>query len=210
MAPILAALLMVCSGPSTNSNSPSAIIKPLEASPMSTKEHRNVVLTNHRVCSSLIIVAMALALAGDVYGQTLPQIGLKFGINGLAGLQNTNVGALQPADLAGAPSYAQTNWNVLGFRGDNVLGTTNPVFNVLDSSGANSGITIQWEGAGVWSVANGGTPLDQGNADANLMNGYTDSNGNGNVALTNGLVNGIYGQNNNNKPLIYLSGLQAW
>jgi hypothetical protein len=149
-------------------------------------------------------------VASSAFAQTIPQIGLKFGINGLAGLQNTNVGALQPGDLAGAPGYAQTNWNVLGFRGDNVLGTTNPVFNVLDSSGANSGITVQWEGANVWSVGNGGTPADQGNPDGNLMNGYTDSNGNGNVALTNALVNGIYGQNNNNKPLIYLSGLSAW
>jgi hypothetical protein len=178
---------------------------------MSTKEKPHAIFCiQHRFTKALLYAITALSLAGVAFAQTVPQIGLKFGINGLAGLQNTNVGALQPGDLAGAPGYSQTNWNVLGFRGDNALGTTNPVFNVLDSSGASSGITIQWEGQGVWSVVNGGTPADQLDPDKNLMNGYTDSNGNGNVALTNGLVNGIYGQNNNNKPLIYVSGLSAW
>lgn len=177
---------------------------------MSIKEHLQSVLTiRHLLCKTLLI-SLALSFAASASAQTIPQIGLKFGINGLTGLQNTNVGALQPGDLAGAPAYAQTNWNVLGFRGDNILGTTNPVFTVLDSSGANAGITIQWEGANVWSVANGGTPGDQFFPDGNLMNGYTDSNGAGNVPLTNGLPNGIYGQNIANKPMIYVAGLQAW
>jgi len=149
-----------------NSNLSVNARKTPEAS-MSTKEHLHV-FRIQRVFV-LLIAAAVLALTGTALAQTVPQIGLKFGINGLAGLQNTNVGALQPADQAGAPGYAQTNWNVLGFRGDNVLGTTNPVFNVLDSSGANSGITIQWDGAGVWSVANGGTPADQFFPDGNLM-----------------------------------------
>jgi len=176
---------------------------------MSTKQ--NVASTIQVVClKSLLIVTIAACFGSIALAQTIPQIGLKFGINGLAGLQNTNVGALQPGDLAGAPGYAQTNWNVLGYRGENVLGLLNPAFNVLDSSGTSSGVTIQWDGAGVWSVANGGTPADQGNPDANLMNGYTDSNGNGNVPLTNGLPNGLFGQNNNNKPMAYFSGLQAW
>lgn len=177
---------------------------------MSTKEHPNVVFTTELpLWKSLLIAAVPLSLAAAVSAQTIPQIGLKFGINGLNGLQSTNVGALLPTDLAGAPGYAQTNWNVLGFRGDNV-GISNAAFNVLDSSGANSSIAINWDGAGIWSVANGGTPADQGSPDGNLMNGYTDSNGNGNVPLTNGLPNGIFGQNVNNKPMIYVAGLQAW
>src|SRR5258705_4991124 len=94
--------------------------------------------------TTLLFAVLALCLASPAFAQTVPQIGLKFGINGLAGLQNTNVGALQPGDLAGAPGYSQTNWNGLGFRGDNALGTTNPVFNVLDSSRASSSVTIQW------------------------------------------------------------------
>jgi len=99
--------------------------------------------------------------------------------------------------------------NVLGFRGDNVLGTTNPVSTCWTVPGANSGITIQWDGAGVWSVANGGTPADQFfpmQLDERL-HGFPR---NGNVPLTNGLPNGLFGQNNNNKPMIYVSGLQAW
>src|ERR1051326_4537649 len=177
---------------------------------MSTKEHPDSVSTTQRSLFRIsLITILALSLAGAAFGQTIPQIGLKFGINGLYGLQSTNVGALQPGDLAGAPGYAQTNWNVLGYRGDNI-GISNAAFNVLDSSGANSGVAINWTGANVWSVANGGTPADQGNPDGNLMNGYTDSNGNGNVALTNGLPNGLFGQNANNYPLIYVSGLQNW
>src|SRR5258705_7116826 len=102
--------------------------------------------------TTLLFAVLALCLASPAFAQTVPQIGLKFGINGLTGLQNTNVGALQPGDLAGAPGYAQTNWNVLGLRGDNVLGTSNPAFNVLDSSGANSGITVNWEANNLWSI----------------------------------------------------------
>src|SRR5580765_1599617 len=140
---------------------------------MSTIEHQNPPSVVSCVCNKVLLLTalstfvIALCLASPALAQTVPQIGLKFGINGLAGLQNTSVGALQPGDLAGAPGYGQTNWNVLGFRGDNFLGTTNPVFDVLDSSGANSGITIQWEGAGVWSVVNGGTPADQLDPDKN-------------------------------------------
>src|ERR1051325_3205234 len=177
---------------------------------MSIKENHRKLNIQCFFTSKILVTIAALVIGSAAFGQTIPQIGLKFGVTNSIGLLNTASGALQPGDLAGAPGYAQTNWNVLGFRGDNVLGTTNPVFNVLDSSGANSGITIQWEGANSWSVANGNTPVDQGNPDANLMNGYTDSNGNANVPLTNALPNGIYGQNNNNKPMIYVSGLSAW
>jgi hypothetical protein len=178
---------------------------------MSTKENPHAKpQVQPRFTKLFVYAIMALSIAGTAFAQTVPQIGLKFGINGLAGLQNTNVGALQPGDLAGAPGYAQTNWNVLGLRGDNVLGISSPAFNVLDSSGANSGITVNWEANNLWSVANGGNPGDQFFPDGNLMNGYLDSNGSGNVAMTNGLPQGVVGQSVNNRPLIYISGLQAW
>src|SRR5689334_15328956 len=80
-----------------------------------------------------------LSIAGMASGAS---IGLKLGINASGGLQSGVTGALLPTDVAGAPSYAQPNWNVLGVRGDNV--STN-VFNVVDSSGANTGITINWD-----------------------------------------------------------------
>jgi hypothetical protein len=174
--------------------------------------HHKFVLSNigSKVLSNTGILILALCLASPVLAQTVPQIGLKFGINGLAGLQNTNAGALQPSDLAGPTDYAQTNWNVLGLRGDNVLGISNPAFNVLDSSGANSGITVNWEANNLWSVANGANPVDLFSPDANLMNGYLDSNGTGNVAMTNGLPLGVVGQSVNNRPLVYISGVQAW
>jgi Concanavalin A-like lectin/glucanases superfamily/Immunoglobulin domain/Immunoglobulin I-set domain len=174
--------------------------------------HHPFVLPNigSKVLAHIGLLILALCLASPALAQTVPQIGLKFGINGLAGLQNTNAGALQPGDLAGPTDYAQTNWNVLGLRGDNVLGISNPTFNVLDSSGANSGITVNWEANNLWSVANGGNPIDLFDPNSNLMNGYLDSNGSGNVAMTNGLPLGVVGQSVNNRPLIYISGLQAW
>jgi len=141
-----------------------------------------------------------LSIAGMASGAS---IGLKLGINASGGLQSGVTGALLPTDVAGAPSYAQPNWNVLGVRGDNV--STN-VFNVVDSSGANSGITINWDSTGNWSVQGSGTPADQGTPDGNLMNGYIDSNNGGNTTL----ATTVYSNPAANKPLVYLSGISAW
>ena len=142
----------------------------------------------------------ALSIAGMASGAT---IGLKLGINGSGGLQSGVTGALAPTDSAGPAPYTQANWNVLGVRGDNV--STN-VFNIVDSSGANTGITINWDASGNWSVQGSATPADQGTPDGNLMNGYIDSNGAGNTTLSNT----VYSNPVANKPLVYLSGIQAW
>src|SRR6266850_254246 len=151
---------------------------------------------------TFLTAAAAMAMAGVASGQP-HTIGLKLGMNGNGNQQGAAVGALQPADLAGAPGYAQTNWNVLGRYGDNATNAfgTN-AYAIIDSGGDDTHVTINWDASGNWSVANGGTPVDQGDPHKNLMNAYDDSNGNGNVALTNGM--NLYGQNNNNKPMVYL------
>ena len=153
---------------------------------------------NFRLLLGLVIAA------GLAHGATAASIAFKFGINGNGGLQNTNVGALQPTDTAGAPGFEQSNWNVLGRWGD----SSNNAFPITDSSGAAANITVHWDATGNWSQAGGATPTAQATPDGNLMNSYIDSNGNGNVPLTNALS--LYGQNGNNKPMVYLSGLQAW
>src|ERR1041385_8746050 len=153
------------------------------------------------------LAAAVMSIAGAASAQHT--LGLKFGQNGNGNQQGTAVGAVQPGDLAGAPGYAQTNWNVLGRWGDNgtnSFGTNN--YALLDSGGDNTQVTIEWDATGNWSVQGSGTPTDQGDPDRNLMNAYSDSGGSGNVALTNGVS--IYGQSGNNKPMIYISGLQAW
>lgn len=159
--------------------------------------------------ASLLIAVATLVLAGTASAQLNP-IGLKMGVNGLGGLQNTSTNiTLAPTDLAGAPTFEQVNWNLLGRYGDNATNSfgTNG-FPIVDSAGADTRVSIMWDATGNWSQLNGGTPLPQGTPDANLMNGYCDSGGGANVALTNNTS--IYGQSNNNKPLVFVEGLKAW
>src|SRR5438105_9323519 len=160
---------------------------------------------------TFVTTAAVLSIAGVASAQHT--LGLKLGQNGNGNQQGTAAGALQSGDLAGAPGYGQTNWNVLGKFGNNDTNATSFGTNsypLLDSNGDDAHVTIQWDATGNWSVQGSGTPTDQGSPDANLMNAYDDSNNGGNVNLTNGLPNGIFGQAGANKPLVYLSGLQTW
>ncbi len=154
---------------------------------------------------TLVASLAAISVAGSVVAGS---IGLKFGINGNGNLQNTASGALSPTDYAGTYEFMQPNWNVLGRWGDSSTSYGTNAFPIYDSSGAEIAVTVHWDATGTWSQAGGGTPTVQPSADGNLMNTYCDSNGNGNVPLTNGLS--LYGQNVNNKPMVYLSGLRAW
>lgn len=153
-----------------------------------------------RTWGSKPIAVAALTLSFAVSAQAA-QIGLKIGINGNGGYQSAAAGALLPADLAGAPSYEQTNWNVLGRYGSNI--------NPTNSFGNPTTVIVNWDATGTWSQAGGGTPTPQGTPDANLMNAYNDSNGNGNNALGNP-VDGFNGTNANCKPWIYFQNLSAW
>ena len=158
--------------------------------------------------TSLLTAAAALALAGTASAQQ-NSIGLKLGQNGNGNQQGGDPAAMLPTDQAGAPGYAQVNWNVLGRYGDNPTNTfgTN-AYAILDSGGNDTHITINWDATGTWSVANGGTPANQNTPDGNLMNAYDDSNGSAAVAMTNGV--NIFGQSGNNKPMVYLQGIKAW
>ncbi|HEV2207638.1 MAG TPA: LamG-like jellyroll fold domain-containing protein [Verrucomicrobiae bacterium] len=154
--------------------------------------------------SSFLSAAAALAMTGGATAQTVPQIGMKLGLNGNGGYQSiTNAGALQPTDLAGAPGYAQTNWNNGGSYGAGA--------SVIDSSGAATSVTFSWDSAGLWSEQGGGTPTAEAAPDDKLMNGYCDSN----ASATNFLdytqpVDGYAGTNVNCKPWVYIQGLNAW
>ena len=126
-------------------------------------------------------------------------IGLKLGVNADGGLQ---AGYLLPTDYAGAPGFEQMNWMSLGRWGDNAGGQ----FSVVDSTGADTGVIINWDASGHYSQSGGKTPVDAFYPDGNLMNPYCDSNGGANGAL----APTIYGNPNENKPLLYASGLSAW
>jgi hypothetical protein len=151
--------------------------------------------------SSLGLAALTLALAAT--SATAGSIGLKLGINANGGLQSAATGALLPEEIAGAPGYAQANWNVLGRWGDS---GGNTLFTVLDSTGVATPVIVNWDANNIWSMAGGGTPTAQGTPDGNLMNSYDDSNGAANTTL----ANTVYGNPVANKPLVYISGLSAW
>src|SRR5690348_16799727 len=108
---LFAALLIVSYGHLQTSNLRTETrTKPPPSNPMSTKENpHQVFYVQQQHSKALVYLVMALSVATVAVAQTVPQIGLKFGINGLNGLQNTNAPTLQPGDLAGAPAYAQTN-----------------------------------------------------------------------------------------------------
>jgi hypothetical protein len=145
---------------------------------------------------TFITGVVALSFSGMASGAT---IGLHF-LNG-ANVTNSNPNALIATDVAGAPGYAQANWNNLsGALGTNVV--------VIDSSGASSGVTINWASGNTWSQS-GNPSIIQASQDANLMNPYLDSNGGANTTLQANMFS-TTSNNNQNWPLVYFSGLNAW
>jgi hypothetical protein len=153
-----------------------------------------------RLIIPLIQIVLALAL---VQGASAATLGLHFQTG--ADVGGTNGAHLAPTDVAGAPVYAQANWNNLaGAMGTNVA--------VIDSSGANSGVSVNWACANTWSQS-GNSTASQGTPDLNLMNPYLDNNGNANVAISgtyNMFSTTTPANNNRNWPMIYLTNLTAW
>lgn len=161
--------------------------------------NRSISLTAHlkQQRSSLFgIAALLAALAASPTASFGASIGINYARGG-DHINDTNVNSLAASARAGAPGFEQENWNNLGRYGAGIT--------LKDSTGAATPVTVNWDATGSYSLS-GGTASDQGSPDGNLMNSYLDSNGSANVALTNS----IYGNNANNKPLVYLSGLSAW
>jgi Concanavalin A-like lectin/glucanases superfamily/Immunoglobulin I-set domain len=148
-----------------------------------------------------ISVVAAMSIAGVA---SAGQIGMNFvrGAGGdVNGVADTTANSLVATDTAGASGFAQANWNNLGARGTNIT--------LIDSSGASSGVVVSWVSGNTWSQSGGGTPNAQGSPDANLLNGYLDSNGNANTTMLANMFD-TASNNNRNWPLVYFSGLSAW
>lgn len=101
-----------------------------------------------------------------------------------------NLGA---AESAGAPGFAQTNWNNCGRWG-------NPSA-LNDNTGAATAVTLKWDATGMWTNDANET-LGGSNK---LMKAYLDSNG---EAITSGF-NGVFGTDDD-KPTLLLTGLDTW
>src|SRR5262245_26666935 len=121
-----------------------------------------------------IIPLLAFGMSLTINPVSAASIGLHFVRTNtdLVHLQHGLLNSLLLTDSAGVPPYTQVNWNNLGANGTNIT--------LIDSSGASSGVVVNWASGNVWSQSGGGNPLLQGSPDANMMNCYLDSNNGGN------------------------------
>jgi hypothetical protein len=140
---------------------------------------------------------------------TSATIGVHFVDSGNPGLQNSAPDALSPAASAGAPGYAQTNWNNFGPTGDSVgnnTWATGPAVVLNDGSGSPTSLQISWANAG--NGATGTTNLSTPNG--NLMDGFLSSYDGS--TPTNMVNNGpvYFSPNANQRPLASIGGLSSW
>jgi Concanavalin A-like lectin/glucanases superfamily len=150
----------------------------------------------YRVCA----VIGAAALVSSVHNASAQSIGFNFTTNGnWSGLGDNGEGdSLMSGELAGAPSFAQTNWNNLGRSGSTNAAT------LTDSAGNLVSLSLNWDAP---SDDTTGTAAGLGTPDGKLMNAFIYSWGPGASSPVGTSVNNAPV---NDKPLIYLSGLNAW
>lgn len=154
--------------------------------------------TTHSVKSLLcrawaLIGALAMIFAAHTaFAQS---VGVQFVGAGGQGINNTSADAMTPSQTAGAPFYAQANWNNFGQYGDSV-----PVTN---SVGAPTSLFVNWDSgyAATSGTAGLATP------DGNLFDGFLLSWGPG---PSSSLGNSVYNTSINDKPLVYVSGINSW
>jgi hypothetical protein len=147
------------------------------------------------LCRIFAVIGTA-ALVSGALNASAQSIGCNFVNSSIGGIDNSLANSMLPTDLAGVPGYAQTNWNNFSRYGS---GT----FMLKNSLGTTYSFNLQWDsGFGDSTGAIGlGTP------DGKLMDGFISSWGPG---AATGLSNSVYGSDINNKPLVYISGLNAW
>ena len=154
---------------------------------------------------SLTAALAAVTLIAGVQSVTAQSIGCNITTNNAGGvdLNSGGANAMLPTDLAGVPSLTgslsatQTNWNNLCRYGSGTLALT-------DSTGASHNFDLQWDCPSSDST---GTGAGLGTPDGKLMDGFGFSWGPG---AATPLGNSCYGSATADKPLVYISGLQAW
>ncbi|MEO6477595.1 autotransporter-associated beta strand repeat-containing protein [Luteolibacter sp.] len=135
--------------------------------------------------------------------EAAPSIGINFvsggNNNGGDGINNGASDSLGGTELAGAPGYAQSNWNNLGRWGN--LGTGV----IKSNSGASAPVTMRWDAVGTWT---NGASLATG--DGKLMAGYLDPSWGSGANTPINPNTGLYDVGNNNKPAIFAGGMTNW
>jgi hypothetical protein len=137
-------------------------------------------------CAAALLLAASTASAQS--------IGANFVDNANSGVQNGAADALAATESAGAPGFAQTNWNNLG-RWSGLLA-------VNDNTGAASGVQLAWDSNNVYRTGAGTTDPDR-----KIMHGYLDSTGAANVTPTTPYN---FFPTAANDPHVYVTGLSAW
>ncbi len=132
-----------------------------------------------------IIVGLALT-----FGLSLSSQAASIGLNFMEGAAADTLGA---TDLAGAPGYAQVNWNNSGARWSNTA-------EMNDDTGAPSGVLAAWDCNNTWSTS-AATDTPNGR----LMHRYLDATG---VARDDTAPYSLW--NRANQPQVRLTGLSSW
>lgn len=153
-------------------------------------------IKRHAIRSAIVAGLLAIGMTTALAQTNL--VGVNFVNYGGLGIDNTNPASLLPSESAGAPGYAQVNWNNLAKSGD---GFTNGVV-LTNSLGAATTLFINWDGG--WTDSSG-TATSLGSPDGKLMDGSLASSTTANTVGTS-----VYGSAWNEKPLVYVSGLQSW
>jgi hypothetical protein len=153
------------------------------------------------VTTALSRSCAAIATAVLVFGMhkaSAQSIGCNIVTGGAGGIDDTRPNSMLQADLAGVPSLGlQTNWN-------NLSGSGSGTFVLTNSSGTTYSFDMQWD-SGFTDTT--GTGAGLGTPDGKLMDGFMASWGPGDAsALGNSVINSAI----NNKPLVYIKGLNNW
>ena len=132
-----------------------------------------------------------------VFPAKLASIGGKFVTGNAGGIDNSQADSMLPTDQAGAPPYAQTNWNNLSSGSSSLYGLT-------DSTGAVQPVDVQWSS---WATTSQGTASGLGTPDGKLFDLGLSTWSPGTATP---LGTSCGGSSGNNQPVVFLSGLNAW
>ena len=145
-------------------------------------------------------------------------VGVHFVSAGGPSVQNSSPDSISPTASAGAPGYAQTNWNNLGAAGDsygnwgwatwinNGSGPGAPVV-LNDSIGSPTSLQITWGSSGYGST---GAAAALGTPDGDLMDGFINTYAGGPASFMTNNGPAYFAPNANQTPLATISGLNSW
>jgi hypothetical protein len=153
------------------------------------------------------VIVGAAVLAAGIQSVTAQSIGCNFVYSGAGGykvgaggIDNREGDSLRPTDMAGAPTFAQMNWNNLSEYGSGVT--------LTNSAGVATTLTIQWNAP---NIASSGTAAGLGTPDGKLMDGFLQT-GWPNLTTLNvsGYTNVLSIPQSAGAPMAYVGGLQSW